>query len=147
MNKTLKPLKSLALLYLKSKKRLTTSFNTASPQRDSCSNLAATANLRFQNPGGLAENPLGFWEVVYKCCKKIHNVMIALDWFDNSNRRPYGAVQEGITEIKSVTVHGVQEQTLGRIKLSKILTWGDVFPDAFVICQGQKLKKKWLGKI
>ena len=73
--------------------------------------------------------------------------MIALDWFDNSNRRPYGVVQEGITEIKSVTVHGVQEQTLGRIKLSKILTWGDVLPDAFVICQGQKLKKKWLGKI
>ena len=34
------------------------------------------------------------------------------------------------TKISEYQRHGVQEQTLGRLKLSRLLIWWNVFPDA-----------------
>ena len=48
--------------------------------------------------------------------------------------------------LTTVLVHGVQEQTIGRKKCSRLLTWEKVFFDALAINLWQKLKNR-LGNI
>ena len=69
-------------------------------------------------------------------------------WLDiqNNKGKRNKPLKDNIWSVISIAQHGVQEQTIGLKKCSRLLTWEKVFFDALAINLWQKLKNR-LGNI